>query len=236
MAIIETINVGGADFQIVDRTARNMATEEKRHRQDAGAFFWDRQEDNQDNTYIKSYPAGQPFLWKSFNTSTPDASWYPNGMFMQTTRAVSAGTLIRPGVNCQPRTMEDLMSNIRLYVGSDGKLHFTDYRGADSALNFSGGNKSGYTSAVLRSNGDELRFDIYGVRANTTLTLTTTNNRPCNVVLKDGNDNHLKTLYGFTSNAANTYRFTQDYDVVQVRLQRTSLSEADNFWCWWEVQ
>lgn len=39
------------------------------------------------------------------------------------------------------KALNDKVSKVRTYVGSDGKLHFVDASGADTVLNFSGGKK-----------------------------------------------------------------------------------------------
>lgn len=145
---IDTITYAGTDYPIQDTTARTSASNamskanevdsnEIYNRQAPPSFFWDTPERNSNNTYSRARSVGSPFFWNSLNMSTTNASWYPGGMLMRTTKAVTAGTLINPGVNCKPYAISNFFDNVKTYVGSDGKLHYTDPWGADSALNFS---------------------------------------------------------------------------------------------------
>lgn len=145
---IDTITYAGTDYTIQDTTARTNATnalnlanqavsDERKYRQAPPSFFWTNPENNSNNTYSEARGKDSYFYWSSFNTNTANAGWYPYGMLMQTTKAVTAGTLIDPGVNCTPTSIADKLGNIKTYVGSDDKLHFTNYDGADSVLNFS---------------------------------------------------------------------------------------------------
>lgn len=148
MAVLDTVAVSGTDYTIQDTTARTNATnawnkaitvesEEHVNRQSPAAFFHTNPETNADNTYSGAHGAGYLFFWNSFNLSTANAGWYPRGMLMRTTKAVTAGTLINPGVNCEEYMLGTIFDTIKTYVGSDGKLHFTNAAGADSVLNFS---------------------------------------------------------------------------------------------------
>lgn len=147
MAVINTINVGGADYAIVDDYARRTADgaeESIRYRTiDPGAWYGYASQANKDNKYDFAMPKGHPFQWSSWNPSTIPAGyvddWVCRGGMMKTTKAVTAGEMIIPGVNCEKQTISDHLDLISVYAGSDSKLHYRNWLGADSVINFSGG-------------------------------------------------------------------------------------------------
>lgn len=51
------------------------------------------------------------------------------------------------------------VNKVKIYVGSDGKLHFTNASGADTALNFSSGAKFSYTDLYTTANTKRLCVD-----------------------------------------------------------------------------
>ena len=146
MGVITTINVGGADYRIQDAEAREQANTainlSKERTLDPGAYFGYGSQANADNTYAFDMPNNYPFQWNSWNASTIPSN-YPDylcrGGLLRTTRAVRKGEKIIPGTNCASQTLSDHLDLIRVYVGSDSKLHYRDWLGADSVLNFSGG-------------------------------------------------------------------------------------------------
>lgn len=126
MSNIDTINVGGLDYDIEDATAREQAT---------SAISVSAYVEN-GNTASRAYPTvGTPINWK--------------GSLYYTTATIAQGATLASGTNLAAAANlgQYLMTNvnnvqtsanrIRTYVGSDSKLHFTDATGADTALNFS---------------------------------------------------------------------------------------------------
>lgn len=177
MAVIDTINVGGADYRIQDATARDAANTAVNKANAAmnravdsvkpTSVDLENHEYRSDNTYSVDRPTNDFFYWFSENTSTPDAEWLPLGMWMRTTKPVTAGTLIRPGTNCEMHPMSAWFKAIKVIVGSDGKLHYQDYGGADTALNFSGIQRRGFIHVSGSTNYAYAFFDLYGLPGNT---------------------------------------------------------------------
>ena len=54
------------------------------------------------------------------------------------------------------------MTNVKTYVGSDGLLHFTDWSGADSVLNFSKGASQGTMSLTLSGSASAKKSNVTG--------------------------------------------------------------------------
>lgn len=59
--------------------------------------------------------------------------------------------------------LDDGASNLNVYVGSDGLIHFTDWTGADSALPFSSGiSIANSKTATITSTGNSYSFSLPG--------------------------------------------------------------------------
>ena len=142
---IDTINVGGIDFEIKDKEARKAIDDARvvgdydREKPNQAALAWPGLETRPANVFDNDYAVGGLFTWASYNCETQNAQWYPRGMMMRATQAVHRYQSIIPGVNCEPISLLDLVNNVRVYVGADGKLHFVDATGADTVLPFSKG-------------------------------------------------------------------------------------------------
>lgn len=114
MSNIDTINVGGLDYDIEDATARQQATSAIT----VAAYV------ENGNTASRAYPTvGTPVNWKG-------SLYYTKATIAQGS-TLAAGTNLAAAVN-----IGKMLSNIKTYVGSDSKLHFTDATGADSVLPF----------------------------------------------------------------------------------------------------
>ncbi len=114
MSNIDTINVGGLDYDIEDATARDIAT---------GAVTVSAYVEN-GNTASRAYPTvGTPVNWK--------------GSLYYTTATIASGATLSTSNLTAAANLGAMLRNIKTYVGSDSKLHFTDATGADTALNFS---------------------------------------------------------------------------------------------------
>lgn len=176
MAVLDTINVGGADFSLMDKTARETASTAKQQADatltslqyrtlDPGAYFGTGAQADANNKFTVALPTNYPFQWNSWNSSTLragiDPEWLPKGGMMRTTKAVKVGDTITPGINCEKFTISQHLDLIRTYVGSDDKLHYRDWLGADSVLNFSGGLTNLEKIAQMDTTID--RPDLYAV-------------------------------------------------------------------------
>lgn len=119
MADLSILNVGGADYNLKDTVAREAAA--------SGMSLAAYYEPN--NTASQAYSViGTPINWK--------------GTLYYTKTAVAKNAAWAVGTNLTAATnLGVLTRNIKTYVGTDGKLHFTDLTGADSVLPFSGGTK-----------------------------------------------------------------------------------------------
>ena len=115
MSNIDTINVGGLDFSVEDSEARDIAT---------GAVNVSAYVEN-GNTASRAYPTiGTPINWK--------------GSLYYTKATITAGSTLSTATNLTAAAnLGAMIRNIKTYVGTDSKLHFTDATGADSVLPFS---------------------------------------------------------------------------------------------------
>lgn len=114
MSNIDTVNVGGLDYSIEDSTARADATT---------AITISAYVEN-GNTASRAYPTvGTPVNWK--------------GSLYYTTATITQGATLSSSNLTAAANIGAMLKNIKTYVGSDSKLHFTDATGADTALNFS---------------------------------------------------------------------------------------------------
>lgn len=128
MSNLDTINVGGIDYGIQDSTARTIVP--------MVAY------NETGNTASQAYSTiGTPINWK--------------GVLYYTTTTVAAGATWAVGTNLVAATnLGQMLRNIKTYVGTDSKLHFTDATGADSVLNFSNTNISVAELAYSASTGE----------------------------------------------------------------------------------
>lgn len=115
MSNLDTINVGGINYDIEDATARPNA---------ASALTITAYKED-DDTASQAYSViGTPINW--------------NGVLYYTSATIAAGDTLAEGTNLTAATnIGKMLSNIKTYVGSDSKLHFRDATGADSVLPFS---------------------------------------------------------------------------------------------------
>lgn len=115
MSNIDTINVGGLDYSIEDSTARETAE---------GAVTVSAYVEN-GNTASRAYSVlGTPINWK--------------GSLYYTKATIAQGATLSSSNLTAAANLGAMMRNIKTYVGTDSKLHFTDATGADSVLPFSG--------------------------------------------------------------------------------------------------
>lgn len=145
MAEIDTLNIGGIDYTIKDSVARSSGVANLIAYTENGT------------TASQSFPVkGTPINWK--------------GTLYYTKTAVAKGDTWAVNTNLKlAGNLGRLTRNIDLYVGSDGKLHFTDLTGADTALNFSGPvNYTVVTQGVYNSGGG----DVYSSKKGDLLILT----------------------------------------------------------------
>ena len=125
MSSLDTLNVGGIDFDIEDSTSRVNSTSALNitaYKEDA-------------DIASQSYAiVGTPINWK--------------GDLYYTSATIAAGDTLDTEVNLiSAINIGKMISNIKVYVGTDEKLHFVDATGADSVLPFS----SGYTGTIQRT-------------------------------------------------------------------------------------
>ncbi len=117
MADISVMNIGGTSYNVKDSTSRTNSS----NAQNLAAYREDGDTASQAFSIV-----GTPINWK--------------GTLYYTKTAVAKGATWVVGTNLTAATnLGKLMRNIKTYVGGDGKLHFTDLTGADTALNFSSG-------------------------------------------------------------------------------------------------
>lgn len=119
MADISLINVGGINYEIKDRVAREKSS---MYGKNIGY-------DEPGNTASQPYPkVGTIIFWHS----AVEPIW------VYTKTAIAKGERFQLGVNIEQKpTLGTMISDIKTYVDSNGKLHFVDSRGADTELNFS---------------------------------------------------------------------------------------------------
>lgn len=115
MSNLDTINVGGIDFDIEDSVSRANST--------SALNITAYKED--DNTASQAYSIiGTPINWK--------------GDLYYTSATIAAGDTLAIGTNLISATnIGQMLSNIKVYVNDDGELVFRDSTGADSVLPFS---------------------------------------------------------------------------------------------------
>ena len=115
---IHTINVGGLDYPVEDAIAREQASTAVQQI----AYY------EVDDVASQSYPDNFIIInWK--------------GKLYYTIASITQGAPFRPGENLlaienASSLLRQLAMNINVYVGSDGNIHFTNARGADSVLPF----------------------------------------------------------------------------------------------------
>ena len=87
-----------------------------------------------------------PHSYAYIETGTTATKAYAKGDLMvfknqlcQATTAISTGTTLSLNSNVVSTSVANQLSNIKVYVGNDNKLHFVDHAGADSVLPFSSG-------------------------------------------------------------------------------------------------
>lgn len=121
MSNLDTINVGGIDYDIADAVSRagsESALTITAYREDG-------------DTASQSYSVvGMPINWK--------------GVLYYTSATIAQGDAFAVGTNLVAATnigeyLVTRTNRIRAYVGNDSKLHFTDATGADSVLPFNSG-------------------------------------------------------------------------------------------------
>lgn len=142
MSNIDTINVGGLDYSVEDSEARDIAT---------GAVNVSAYVEN-GNTASRAYPTiGTPINWK--------------GSLYYTKATITAGSTLSTATNLTAAAnLGAMIRNIKTYVGSDSKLHFTDATGADSVLPFSGSEASTITISLKgTTRGVSFKLSTYGV-------------------------------------------------------------------------
>lgn len=126
MSNIDTINVGGLDYSIEDSTARDQATSAVT----VSAYV------ENGNTASRAYPVlGTPVNWK--------------GSLYYTTATIAQGATLSASNLTAAANIGQMLTNIKTYVGSDSKLHFTDATGADSVLPFNSGLTGNYLISSL---------------------------------------------------------------------------------------
>lgn len=117
MSSLDTLNVGGIDFDIEDSTSRVNST--------SALNITAYKEDG--DTASQAYAViGTPINWK--------------GTLYYTSATIASGDTLAVGTNLvSAANIGQMLTNIKTYVGSDSKLHFVDATGADSVLPFSSG-------------------------------------------------------------------------------------------------
>lgn len=137
MSSLNTINVGGINFDVEDAASRTIIP--------MVAYKEDGITASQAYAVI-----GTPINWK--------------GTLYYTKTAVAQGAVWEVGTNLTLATnLGNLMRNVNVYVGDDdNKIHFVDLTGADTALNFSSDVTMTITlttSATIR-NGDDNTYQV----------------------------------------------------------------------------
>lgn len=112
-------------------------------------------------TFSRAYGANDFFVWA---VPDGDPNGYNEGFLMNTTRAVAKGETITNGVNCSSAGIIGLLNRMRVYVGSDGKLHYVNVWGADTALNFSARKQYGWALSGSHAQIDFSRSETEGYR------------------------------------------------------------------------
>lgn len=116
MSNLDTINVGGIDYDIEDSDARSKATSAV----NITAYI-----ENGDEASRAYSVVGTPINWK--------------GNLYYTSATIAEGATLAIGTNLTTVANIGLMlSNIKVYVDQEEQLHFVDATGADSVLPFSG--------------------------------------------------------------------------------------------------
>lgn len=169
MAVIDTINVGGADYRIQDAEARSNATSALNRASNKMGIYTASTDMEHGVTFSKARPKGSCFTWTGY--SDPNVS--PASCI--TLKAVTAGEAIRFGDTCNLLPIVDnLVYAQNVYVGSDSKLHYRNVAGADTALNFSGKKPQGFHLHLDCSSGESDGEHILYIADNywTTLLIT----------------------------------------------------------------
>lgn len=113
MSNLDTINVGGIDFDIEDSVARS-------------------------NAAVVAYKETGSTASQAYSVLGTPINW--NGVLYYTTATIAAGDTLEVGTNLASAiNIGRMLSNIKTYVGQDEMLHFRDATGADSVLPFSSG-------------------------------------------------------------------------------------------------